>query len=115
MKFHNPWIDPRIVQARPEDVRTYLTRHGWKLVGPATNPELLRYEVEGDENAPTVFVPIRVGSGAALQWMIELVADLARFEDRWAVDVLHDMLRPPIEMPRGNAPTAPAKAEAAPK
>jgi len=97
MKFRNVWIDPRIVQARPEDAQAYLTRHGWKLVGPATNPALLRYEIEENENAPTVFMPIRVDAGPALEWMIELVADLARFEERWAVDVLNDMLRQPAD------------------
>jgi hypothetical protein len=115
MKFHKPWIAPRIIQARPEDAQAYLTRHGWKLVGPATDPNLLRYEIEGDETAPTVFVPIRVGSGPALQWMIDVVADLARFEDRWAVDVLHDILRQPTDSPAANGPAVPAKAEPAPK
>ena len=83
--------------AQPESAQEYLTRHGWKRIGPAANPELLRYEREGNANAPTLFVPIRTGSGAALQWMIDLVADLAHFEDRWAVDVLHDILQQPAE------------------
>jgi hypothetical protein len=115
MKFRNPWIDPRIVQAHPEDAQTYLTRHGWKLVGPASNPELLRYEIEGDDNAPTLFVPIRIGSGPALQWMIELVADLARFEDRWAVQVLQDILRQPADSAAANGPAMPTEAEPASK
>jgi hypothetical protein len=71
-----------------EDVQAYVSCHGWNLVGPATDSELLRYEIEGNENAPTLFVPIRVGSGPALQWMIDVVADLTRFEDRGAVDAL---------------------------
>ncbi len=94
MKFRNAWIDPRIVQLRPEDAQVYLTRKGWKLIGPAINPDLLRYEIQGDASVPMVFVPIWVDEGAGLQWMIDLVADLARFEDRWAVEVLNDMLRP---------------------
>jgi hypothetical protein len=110
MRFRNPWIDPRIVEARPEDAEVYLTRHGWKRIGPATNPELLRYEIEGNANAPTVFVPLRVGSGPGLEWMIELVADLARFEDRWAVDVLHDILRQPADA-TANGPAVPTPAE----
>jgi hypothetical protein len=111
----NPWVDPRIVQARPEDAQAYLTRHGWKLVGPASDPELLRYEIEGNENAPTVFVPTRVGPGAGLQWMIDLVADLARFEDRWAVDVLQDILLQPAESAGGNGLPVPTQAEPAPR
>jgi hypothetical protein len=115
MKFRNPWIDPRIVQARPEDAQAYLTRHGWKLIGPASDPELLRYEIEGNENTPTLFVPVRTGSGPALQWMIDLVADLAHFENRWAVDVLHDILRQPTDSAAANGPTVPTKAETAPR
>jgi hypothetical protein len=95
MKFRNPWIDPRIVQLRPEEVQAYLTQHGWKPVGPAENPDLLRYEVEANAEAPTLFVPVRVDSGPALQWLIDLVADLARFEDRWAVAVLQDLFSQP--------------------
>jgi hypothetical protein len=115
MKFRNHWIDPRIIQVRPENAQAYLTRRGWRLVGPASDPSLLRYEIEGDESAPTLFVPIRVDSGPGVQWMIELVADLARFENRWAVDVLQDMLREPTDSAAANGPPVPAKAEPAPK
>lgn len=114
MKFRNPWIDPRIIQARPEDAQAYLKQHGWKLVGPATDPSLLRYEIEGDDNTPTLFVPIRTDSGSGLQWMIDLVADLARIENRWAVDVLHDMLRQPADATAANGPSVPAMGEPAP-
>jgi hypothetical protein len=64
---------------------------------------------------PSMFVPIRVGSGPALQWMIDLVADLAHFEDRWAVDVLHDILRQTADGAPANGPAVPTKAEAAPR
>jgi|SRR5208283_4140671 len=113
MKFRNPWIDPRIAQVRPENVQAYLTGHGWKLVGPASNPNLLRYEVEGKLDAPTLFVPIQVDEGPALQWMIDLVADLARHEDRWAVDVVSDIL-PQAPRPT-NGPLVPAQAEPTPR
>lgn len=93
MKFRNPWIDPRITQARPDDVRAYLTRHDWHPVGPASDPRLVRYELtDHGEDAPTLFLPARADTGPALQWIIELVEELARYEDRWAVDVLGDIL-----------------------
>jgi hypothetical protein len=42
--------------------------------------------------------------------MIDLVSELARFEDRWAVDVLSDMLQPSGEAPvNGPAVEQPAK------
>jgi hypothetical protein len=94
MTFRNPWIDPRVAQVSPEGVRDYLERSGWKFVGPATNPALSRYEVaDGDESAPTLFVPVQGDQGPALQWMIELVGDLASWQGRYAGDVLTDILR----------------------
>lgn len=94
MDLRNPWIDPRIVRLRPEDVQAYLSRRGWRCVGPATDPNLLRYERVGEtSDAPTLFVPVQAADrGPFLDVMIELVADLACQEDRWAVEVLHDML-----------------------
>jgi hypothetical protein len=95
MNLRNPWIDPRVAQVRPEQAQGYLDRHGWKLVGPATNPHLLRYELAEDkEEAPTLFVPVRVDEGAGLQWMVELVEELALWQGRYAGDVVSDLLRP---------------------
>ena len=114
MKFRNPWIDPRIEQARPEHAQAYLTQHGWKLLGPAENPGLLRYErQDGDADSPTLFVPVRVKDGASLQWMIDLVADLAQFEDRWAVEVLGDILRAAPEVGTANGAGLSANTEIA--
>jgi hypothetical protein len=92
MKFRNPWIDPRVVGLRPEQVQAYLSRCGWKSTGPASDPHLLRYEREG-EDTPTLFVPLEPGAGPVLQWMIEVVEELAHFEDRWATEVLNDLLQ----------------------
>lgn len=93
VQFHNRWIDPRITQVRPEAAEAYLLRRGWKRLGPAINPLMLRFEAPGGgKDAPTVFLPLRIDEGSLLQRMIDLVADLSRFEDRWAVDVLSDIL-----------------------
>src|SRR5437867_3006698 len=114
MKFRNPWIDPRIEQVRPEDAQVYLKRTGWKSVGLASDPALLRYErMDENPDAPTLFVPVRVQDGASLQWMIDLVADLARYEDRWAVEVLRDILLQPSETLPANGPPAKATVETA--
>jgi hypothetical protein len=94
VKFRNPWSDPRVTKVRPEDVQANLTRHGWKSVGPAADQHLIRFErVEGAEDAPALFVPAEVRPGSLLERMIECVADLARYEGRWAVDVLSDIRR----------------------
>lgn len=94
MKFRNPWVDPRVLQVRPEQVQAYLSLRGWKELGPASDPHLLRYKrADGNENAPTLFLPRKVDEGPGLQWLIELVEELARFEERWATEVVEDVLR----------------------
>jgi len=116
MKFHNPWIDPRIVQATPEAAQVYLHTHGWKLIGPAANPALLLYErPENGDNTASVLVPVQLDQGSMLQRMIDLVADLARHENRWAVDVLRDILLQPGASTGANGPTVAKAIEPAPK
>src|SRR5579871_6526365 len=91
MTFRNPWIDPRVADLRPEAVQAYLSRHGWKEAGPAENPRLVRYETS-DPDAPTLFLPLRIDGGAALQWLVDLIGTLAICEGRFAGDLLSDIL-----------------------
>lgn len=112
VKFHNRWIDPRITQVRPAAAQAYLLSRGWKLIGPAMNPLMLMFEApQGGDDAPTVLLPLRTDEGALLQRMIDLVADLSRFEDRWAVDVLSDILRHPAETVPVSGPGVPLPIE----
>jgi hypothetical protein len=101
MKFTNPWIDPRITQVRPESAQAYLLEHGWKRLGPASNPDLLRFEGPGGgDDAPLVLLPLELDEGPLLQRMIDLVGEVASFEERWAADVITDLLKPhsdPVE------------------
>jgi hypothetical protein len=95
MKFRNPWIDPRICQLQPEQVQRYLLANGWTVTGPAADPQLIRFDVtNGDENAPTLFLPVKVDTGPVLRWLIDLVSDLAIWQDRYAADVLTSLLAP---------------------
>ena len=116
VKFHNRWIDPRITQVRPEAAQAYLVSRGWKLLGPAVNPLMLMFEApDGGDDAPTVLLPLRIDDGSLLQRMIDLVADLSRLEDRWAVDVLGDILRQPSESVPVNGPGVSLPIEPSPK
>jgi hypothetical protein len=111
MKFRNRWIDPRIVQVRPEAAQAYLLAHDWKPLGPAANPDLLMFAGPGaGSEAPTVLVPAQVDDGPLLQRMIDLVGDLAAVEDRWAVDVLNDILRQQVQPAPANGPSVPTRA-----
>jgi hypothetical protein len=112
MKFRNPWIDPRVADLQPEAVRAYLARHGWKEIGPAENPQLVRYET-GGADAPTLFLPVRADGGASVQWMIELVGDLATWEGRFAGDVLSDIMPDSKERGANGAASRPAPSTSA--
>ena len=116
MKFRNPWIDPRIVQATPDAAEAYLLEHGWQRVGSAANPDLLMFEgPENGEETRTVLVPVQLDEGPMLQRMIDLIAELASFEDRWAVDVLRDILAQPAKGTPSNGPSVSRAVEPAPK
>jgi hypothetical protein len=107
MKFRNPWIDPRILQLRPEAVQAYLLSNGWEYLGPATAPDMLMFDTpqpRGDK--PNVLLPLKLEDGAYVQRLIELVGDVALHEDRWAVDVLNDILRQPVDSASPNGPDA---------
>ena len=43
--------------------------------------------------------------------LIELIGEVALHEDRWAVDVLNDMLCQPVDSASSNGPAVPTKAE----
>jgi hypothetical protein len=116
MKFRDPWIDPRVLQLRPEAAQAYLLAHGWEYLGPGTVPDMLMFdtpEPRGDK--PNVLLPLKLEHGSQVQRLIELVTEVALFEDRWAVDVLSDMLRQPVAAAAANGPAAPARTEPAPK
>jgi hypothetical protein len=98
MKFRNPWIDPRILQVRPEAVQTYLLSHGWLYLGPALMPDMLMFDTpQPRDDKPNVILPLQLEHGSQVQRLIELIAEVALYEDRYAGDVLTDMLRQPIE------------------
>jgi hypothetical protein len=116
MKFRNPWIDPRIMQVCPNAVRAYLLSHGWEYLGPAAVPDFLMFdtpEPRGDK--PNVLLPLKMEHGPQVQRMVELVGDVALYEDRWAVDVLNDMLRQSVDPAPANGPAMPTRAETASK
>jgi hypothetical protein len=95
MTFLDPWIDPRVVQVRSAAAQAYLRQRGWKPL-PGEQPNLLRYEgLPGGGDSPMVQVPLQEHGGDYPQRVIELIADLALAEKRFAGEVLDDILRQP--------------------
>jgi hypothetical protein len=94
-----------------------LLQRGWKLLGPAGNPLLLMFEGPAKKEDPfSILVPIEINEGPLLQRMIDAVAELAQIEDRYAGDVLTDMLQQASAVPLpANGPNSPAQTEPARK
>jgi hypothetical protein len=92
MKFLNPWIDPRVAQIRSAAAQAYLRSKGWKPL-TTTQPNLLPFDspVEGDESTVAI-VPVQEQGRDYTQRMIELITAVALFENRYAPEVVSDML-----------------------
>ncbi len=96
------WVGPRIRSVRVADVRSYLSRHGWKPK-PYPRPELLFFEGPlADNGEPIVQVlPAEERFADYQQRLVELITALAVIEDRPAADVLSDILRQGAPLPNG--------------
>src|SRR5262249_44044008 len=105
----------RVLQLRPEAVRAYLLAHGWQDLGPAEVPDMLMFDTpEPRGDRPNVLLPLKLEHGHEVQRLVELVTDVALHEDRWAADVVSDMLRQPAEAVPANGPPVPGTAQRAP-
>ena len=115
MMLRNPWIDPRVKQVRSAAVRAYLLQRGWKPL-PVEQPNLLPFErPNASDDRPVVHVPVLEQARDYPQRVIELITDLALADDRYAVDVLNDVLRQPVDATEGDGPNVSAHAELAPR
>jgi hypothetical protein len=100
----NPWIDPRVEYLRMVQIENYLRRHEWK----ESNLKATPMRAFRDAQLNGVFLP-DVDDDEFLRYAIDAVACLARAEDRYAGDVLTDLLSQPVAVePK---PTVPATAE----
>jgi hypothetical protein len=88
------WVDPRVTSVRVADVKSYLLRRHWAPL-PAPRPYQLAFqEPQGGADGPAVlYVPSSEQFSDYPQRILEVVTELAEIEDRYAVDVLNDILR----------------------
>jgi hypothetical protein len=112
---HRRWVDPRLYTVRPADLQAYLLHRGWKPV-PPDRPGFLVFQepVTGEAGPLYQFVPLDAEWEGYPAQVYELIAALAQIEDRYAGDVLTDILhlRAP-EPDTSNGPTLPAQPEPA--
>lgn len=87
------WVDPRIGSVRPDEIRAYLLLRGWTQVVPKRPAQFAFREPLGSPDDPLVLtVPALEHLADYSQRILEAVTHLAEFEDRYAVDVLNDIL-----------------------
>jgi hypothetical protein len=114
MKFHNPWIDPRVTQVRPVAAQAYLRTHAWQPL-PVEQANLLPFtKGSGENDSPILQVPLLEQARDYPQRVVELITDLALAEGRYAVDVLNDILQQGMpDAVRANGPAVTGKSEPA--
>jgi hypothetical protein len=84
----NPWIDPRVEQLRMAQIENYLHSHGWAR---SKLREITRMRAFRDAELHGVFLP-GIEDEEFLRYAIDAVECLARAEERYAGDVLTDLL-----------------------
>lgn len=90
------WIDPRVAQVSAEQMRAYMLDHGWKLQ-PYPRPELLVFGGQVDDHGLPI-IQVLPSSERMSDFRIrveELLGSLGALEDRYAGDILSDVLRYP--------------------
>ncbi len=110
-QVHRRWIDPRLYSIRVADIRDYLLRKGWKEVTPDRPGVLMFQEPAVSEDGPLYqWIPDSEQRREYSQAIYELLASLGDIEDRYAGDVLTDILEHSVASSK-NGPRVPAKAD----
>lgn len=92
-EVHRRWIDPRRYSVRVNNLRAYLLGKGWKEVSPDRPGVLVFEEPEAVEGGPLYqWFPDSEQRREYRQALYELLAALSELEDRYAGDVLSDIL-----------------------
>jgi hypothetical protein len=116
-QVHRRWVDPRLHLVRIADIRTYLLQRGWKEV-PPDQPGVLVFEepVVNADGPLYQWIPDSEQRREYFQGVYELLAALAEIEDRYAGDVLTDILdRSDARALSANGPQATTQADTVPK
>ena len=113
-QVHHWWVDPRIHLVRVADIRAYLLRREWKEVPPDRPGVLVFEEPVVSEDGPLYqWIPDSEQRREYFQAVYELLAALGEIEERYAGDVLTDILDSSTARAlSANGPQASTQAEA---
>jgi hypothetical protein len=109
--MRDPWIDPRYKLVTTAQAAAYLERHGWRRI-EYPRPEVHVYEGPlADSGRPIrQYVPRLDKADDFHRCMLDVITSVARLEDRYAVDVLNEMLGVTTPTTNGAANGPPAAA-----
>ncbi|MCI0455506.1 MAG: hypothetical protein L0Z62_00835 [Gemmataceae bacterium] len=89
-----PWVDPRVKFVKVAALKAYLLRQKWEEVASPRSQMLLFKGPVGDDGEPIIqAVPSAERGSDYTQRVIDLITNLAVIEDRYAVEVLNDILQ----------------------
>jgi hypothetical protein len=91
---HTGWVDPRIEQVTVAGIRAYLLQRGW-TPEPFPGPELLVFAGPLDDDGEPM-IQVVPSDETYVDYRLrveELIGALSVLEDRYAVDVLNDILQ----------------------
>jgi hypothetical protein len=101
------WIDPRVKRVKAASLQAYLRRRGWREV-PSPRPQLVMFEEPAPRGETPLVQPVPADEGGSdtIEGIVRAITNLAALEDRYAVEVLNDILQEPVGEPVGvNGPT----------
>ena len=115
-RYLQRWLDPRVFSLRVADVIAYLRRKGWTSVEPDRPNVLVFQEPPGGGKELYQFVPASEEVEDYARQMTELITLLAFYEDRYAVDIVNDIVSSPDHgSANGAGQDHPASAEVSPQ
>jgi hypothetical protein len=117
MNNMDKWVDPRVNLVKAASLHAYLRARGW-TPRPSPRPQVLLFEEPpGHAGKPVLqTVPAHERVSAYAEAVVRVITNLAAVEDRYAVDVLNDILRQAsAETTGADGSGTPTKAEPARK
>jgi hypothetical protein len=100
------WVDPRVSQVKAADLHAYLLARAWKRQPGSRSHVLLFEEPSRPDGKPILqTVPADESVSDYTDAVVRVITNLAAIEDRYAVDVLNDILQQtPAESVSVNGP-----------
>jgi len=98
-KFLNPWVDPRVERVHPHQIEKYVLGHRWTARESGYSTVRVFEPPYRAEYYPILSIWQDLTDPGYVDLVCRTITDIAKFEDRWAVDVLNEILAQPTDEP----------------